>query len=77
MFLNNLREDYSTRFGNFNLYYNFLTNSLKFITLSEREFHKEDNRDVDFSQKKKIPIFEKITKKTFFDNFCQNRLEKN
>ena len=26
-----LRGDYTTRFGNFTLYYNFLTNSLKFI----------------------------------------------
>ena len=38
-------------------------NSLKFIkyTLSEREFHKEDNGDVDFSQK--LTILEKIKKK--------------
>ena len=28
-----LRGDYTTRFGNFTLYYNFLTNSLKFIKL--------------------------------------------
>ena len=56
------------RFGNFILYYNFLSNSLKFIKsihlISEREFHKEDKDDIDFSPK--ITIFEKIRKKTCF-----------
>ena len=37
-------------FCHFILYYNFLTNSLK-VTSSEREFHKEDNGDIDFSPK--------------------------
>ena len=56
-------------FGNFILYFNFLTNSLKFIkvTLSEREFHKEDNCDIIFLPK--INIFEKITKNMFFCHF--------
>ena len=36
-------------------------------TLSEREFHKEDNGDIDFSPN--ITIFEKITKNMFLAFF--------
>ena len=62
-----LRGDYTTRFGNFILYYNFLTNSLKFIkyTLSGREFHKEDNCDIIFFTKNQH-FWENHKKITFY-----------
>ena len=75
--LRTVKGDYTTRFGNFILYYNFLTNSLKFkmYTLSETEFHKEDNCDIIFLPK--VNIFEKITKNTFFAIFLSKQATKN
>ena len=69
-------------FGNFILYYNFLTNSVKLIKvyiirkgISQGRY----NGDVDFSPK--ITIFKKIAKKPvfffFFGTFFRKRLEKN
>ena len=47
-----LREDYMMHFGNFILYYKFLTNSLKVIEVYIiRKGISQDDGDVDFSPK--------------------------
>ena len=51
-------------------------NLLKFfkVSLSEREFHKEDNGDIDSLPK--IIILEKITKNKFFAIFLSKQARK-
>ena len=78
-------------FCNFILYFNVLTNSLKFIKVyifrkglsqeiqSERDFHKKYNGNVNFSPKPKITKKKKKKKKkknTFLPFFFRNRLPK-
>ena len=72
-----LREDYTTRFSNFILYYNFLTNSLKLIKvyIIRRDFTRNIMAMLIFHQKS---LFLRKSQKTrFLALIFRNRLEKN
>ena len=74
-----LRGDYTTRFGNFILYYNFLTNSLKFIKVYIIRKGISQGRQLwyYFFYQKSTFLRKSHLKTRFLPFFFQNRLQKN
>ena len=78
IFTKSLRGDYTTRFGNFILCYNFLTNSLKFIKVYIIRKGISQGRQLWYYFFPKNQHFWENHKKTrFLPFFFQNRLQKN
>ena len=69
---------YTSRFGNFILYFNFLTTSIKFhkrIHYQKEKFHKEDNGDINFFYQKSR-FFEKNHEKHVLGHFFSKQATK-